>query len=87
MAITINRSPQRSGSSILSVYPPTSQFIAFARTTILNPNQFTDTTISTAMTGDLVLITGATGHIGFRTLRYLLEYVSADRDPMQPNRD
>ncbi|KAK3072315.1 hypothetical protein LTR53_007048 [Teratosphaeriaceae sp. CCFEE 6253] len=26
------------------------------------------------MAGDLVLITGATGHIGFRTLRYLLEY-------------
>jgi len=25
------------------------------------------------MAGDLVLITGATGHIGFRTLRYLLE--------------
>ncbi|KAK5119938.1 hypothetical protein LTR85_007014 [Meristemomyces frigidus] len=26
------------------------------------------------MANDLVLITGATGHIGFRTLRYLLEY-------------
>jgi hypothetical protein len=48
---------------------------------------FTDSTISTAMTGDLVLITGATGHIGFRTLRYLLEYVSAYREPKQHNRD
>jgi nucleoside-diphosphate-sugar epimerase len=38
------------------------------------------------MAGDLVLITGATGHIGFRTLRYLLEYVSADRYPRQRNR-